>query len=37
MSVLSTENLETSYEKLTVFRDLNVEIQEGRAKVYVTN
>lgn len=30
MSILSAKNLETSYEKLTVFRDLNVEIQEGK-------
>jgi len=35
VSVLSTENLETSYEKLTVFRDLNIEIQEGKVTTII--
>ncbi|MFJ7747561.1 ABC transporter ATP-binding protein [Peribacillus sp. NPDC097295] len=29
MSILEMENLETSYEKFTVFKDLNLEIKEG--------
>ncbi len=29
MSILRTENLETNYEKFTVFKDLNFEIKEG--------
>ena len=29
MSILRTENLETNYEKFTVFKDLNMEIKEG--------
>lgn len=35
MSILSAKNLETSYEKLTVFRDLNVEIQEGKVTTII--
>ncbi|SDY38576.1 ABC transporter [Bacillus sp. 166amftsu] len=30
MNVLSAENLEISYGKFTVFRDLNVEIQKRK-------
>lgn len=29
MSILRMENLETNYEKLTVFKNLNLEIKEG--------
>ncbi|MFJ7755985.1 ABC transporter ATP-binding protein [Peribacillus muralis] len=29
MSILRMENLETNYEKFTVFKDLNLEIKEG--------
>ena len=29
MSILQMENLETNYEKFTVFKDLNLEIKEG--------
>jgi len=35
VSILSAKNLETSYEKLTVFRDLNVEIQEGKVTTII--
>ncbi|MGR5941928.1 ATP-binding cassette domain-containing protein [Bacillus pacificus] len=35
MSILSAKNLETGYEKLTVFRDLNVEIQEGKVTTII--
>lgn len=35
MNVLSAKNLETRYEKLTVFRDLNVEIQEGKVTTII--
>ncbi|MGG8383898.1 ABC transporter ATP-binding protein [Bacillus sp. R-CC1] len=35
MSILSAKKLETSYEKLTVFRDLNVEIQEGKVTTII--
>ncbi|MDM5155912.1 ABC transporter ATP-binding protein [Bacillus sp. DX1.1] len=35
MNVLCVENLETSYEKFTVFRDLNVEIQEGKVTTII--
>lgn len=35
MKVLRTEHLETSYEKLTVFRDLNVEIQKGKVTTII--
>ncbi|MGM9923656.1 MAG: ABC transporter ATP-binding protein [Bacillus sp. (in: firmicutes)] len=30
MSILRTEQLETSYESFTVFRDLNVQLKEGK-------
>ncbi|TYR81422.1 ABC transporter ATP-binding protein [Priestia megaterium] len=30
MSILRVKDLETSYEKFTVFRDLNAEVQEGK-------
>ncbi|MBT2673829.1 ABC transporter ATP-binding protein [Streptomyces sp. ISL-14] len=29
MSILRMENLETNYERFTVFKDLNLEIKEG--------
>jgi len=29
VSILRTENLQTNYEKFTVFKDLNMEIKEG--------
>ena len=35
MSILSAKNLEANYEKLTVFRDLNVEIQEGKVTTII--
>ncbi|EMA6344374.1 ABC transporter ATP-binding protein [Bacillus cytotoxicus] len=35
MKVLRTERLETSYEKLIVFRDLNVEIQKGKVTTII--
>lgn len=35
MSVLSTKHLETSYEKFTVFRDLNIEIQKGKVTTII--
>ncbi|WP_459499969.1 ABC transporter ATP-binding protein [Bacillus sp. C1] len=35
MNVLSAENLETSYEKFTVFRDLNVEIKKGKVTTII--
>lgn len=30
MSILHMEHLETSYQKLTVFKDLNLEVKEGK-------
>lgn len=35
MNVLSAENLETSYEKFTVFRDLNIEIKKGKVTTII--